>query len=161
MKSKDIIIGVLVLVVVIGIIFIINPFKQGEETEGESQLGGEGETEGVKTFQFDEKDGKLEADVKYTSEGLLISGEFTDTEVFQLPDGSYAIDLGGLGKVAYSPDGLTWTISEDSVIGEAPSILKLPDGGTGHGGLFLRVMKLLICLLLFPVMDIIGGKQRC
>ena len=130
MKSKYVIIGIVILVVVIGIVFIINPFKQKAETGGEeSPVGDEGETEGAKFFQYDEKDEELEGDVKYISEGLLINGEFTDTEVFQLPDGSYAIDLGGLGKVAYSPEGLTWTISENNVIGEAPSILKLPNGG--------------------------------
>jgi len=92
----------------------------------ESQVRG---GEGVKTFDFEKFKGEeLEADVKWTSEGLSVSGEIVDHEVFQLPDGSYAMHTCGLGKVAYSPDGLTWTISEDDVIGEASSILKLPDG---------------------------------
>jgi len=76
----------------------------------------------------DENGGEAEA-ANWTFEGLRISGEFVDPEAFQLPDDSYAMHLTGLGKVAYSPYGLTWTISEDDVIGEASSILKLPDGG--------------------------------
>jgi len=76
----------------------------------------------------DENGGDAEA-ANWTFEGLRVSGEFVDPEAFQVPDGSYAMHLTGLGKVAYSPDGLTWTISEDDVIGEASSILKLPDGG--------------------------------
>ncbi len=89
----------------------------------------EEETEGVKFFHYEKNGEELEADVNWTSEGLSVSGEIVDHEVFQLPDGSYAMHTCGLGKVAYSPDGLTWTISEDDVIGEGSSILKLPNGG--------------------------------
>ena len=134
MKSKYITIGIVILVV-IGIVFIINPFKQEAETGGEeSQIGGEEGAEladegGVKFFHYEKGGEELEADVIWTSEGLSVSGEITDHEVFQLPDGSYAMDAGGLGKMAYSPDGLIWTVSQDDVIGEAPSILKLPGGG--------------------------------
>ncbi len=130
MKSKYIIIGVVILVVVIGIvILVINPFKP--DVGEESQIGGEEaeEKQGVKFFHYGGEIGELEADVIWTAEGLSVSGEIVDHEVFQLPDGSYAMHTCGLGKVAYSPDGLTWAISEDDVIGEGSSILKLPDGG--------------------------------
>ena len=100
----------------------------GEISEDEVEKQSE-DQQGVKTFHFEEFGSELEADVKWTSEDLRVSGDFVDSEVFQLPDGSYALHLGGFGKVAYSQDGLTWSISGDSAIGEAPSILKLPDGG--------------------------------
>jgi len=107
--------------------------KTGEEegTPQEQAVLPEGEEDpGVKFFHYGKFTGKeLEADVKWTPEGLNVAGEFADHEVFQLPDGSYAMHLGNFGKVAYSSDGLTWTISEDSAIGEGPSILKLPTGG--------------------------------
>ena len=88
------------------------------------------EKSGVKYFHYEKFKGEeLEADVKWTPEVLNVAGDFVDNEVFQLPDGSYAMHLGNFGKVAYSQDGLTWSISGDSAIGEAPSILKLPGGG--------------------------------
>jgi len=74
----------------------------------------------------DENGGDAEA-ANWTFEGLRVSGEFVDHEVFQLPDGSYAMHF-PFAKVAYSPDGLTWTLTEDQPIGAGPSILRFPDG---------------------------------
>ncbi len=90
----------------------------------------EEEGQGIKTFHFEKFTGEeLEADIKWISEGLNVAGEIVDHDVFQLPDGSYVMHTSGIGKVLYSPDGLTWTMSEDEVIGEGSSILRLPDGG--------------------------------
>ncbi len=104
--------------------------KVEKQAEEQAVLPEEGEDQGVKFFHFEKFTGvERKADVKWTSEDLRVSGDFVDSEVFQLPDDSYALHLGGFGKVAYSQDGLTWSISGDSAVGEAPSILKLPDGG--------------------------------
>ena len=137
--KKEVIIGIVVVVLIVGIILIVNPFKQEGEIGGveENQIeGGEriketggAEEREVKFFQYGKKGEELKADVKFTSEGLRVSGEIVDHEVFELPDGSYAMHTCGLGKVAYSPDGLTWTMSEDTAVGKGSSVLKLPDGG--------------------------------
>ena len=134
MKSKYIIIGIVILVIIVGIVIFTNPFKQeggvGEESQIGTEESGEPEEEsGVKFFHYGEKGEALEADVKWISEGLRVSGETVDHDVFQLPDSSYVMHVSGIGKVLYSPDGLTWTMSEDDVIGEGSSILKLPNGG--------------------------------
>lgn len=152
MKRNILIIIVISVLVIGGVIFWQLRQEEVTSPRGEKEVeqisGGEGvaleeekeiledkiekqseDREGVKTFHFEEFGSELEADVKWTSEGLNMAGEFVDNEVFQLPDGSYAMHLGNFGKVAYSQDGLTWSISGDSAIGEAPSILKLPGGG--------------------------------
>ena len=75
----------------------------------------------------------------WTFEGLRISGDFIDPEVFQLPDGNYRMHFSDIEfetaglfvpVVASSPDGLTWTIESwtENVAWAAPSIIKLPDG---------------------------------
>lgn len=67
-----------------------------------------------------------ERDAKWTFEGLRLSGEFVDPEVFQLPDNTYCMYH---GKVAYSPDGLTWTVEPgEEPVALGTSIIKLPDG---------------------------------
>ena len=113
MKSKYFIIGAVILVIIVGIIFIKNPFNQEAEGEGNGQPSS----------------GEIgEPDAKWVFEGLRLSGEMVDIEILELPDGSYAMHI-PFANVAYSPDGLTWTMSEDKAIGAGPSILKLSDGG--------------------------------
>lgn len=112
MKNKNLVLGILILII-LGVLFVSGCIQQ--DGDGEIGLEDEDEIEEVET-------------VNWTFEGLRISGEFVDIEIFELPNGSYAMHI-PFDTVAYSPDGLTWTMSEDDAIGGGSSILNLPNGG--------------------------------
>lgn len=111
MKNKKYVFGIIVLTIIV-IVLIISSCVQEEGVSYEKP---------------------------WTFEGLRISGDFIDPEVFRLPDGTYRMyytdiefeTAGGLVPVvASSPDGLIWTIESwtEDVAWAAPSIVKLPDG---------------------------------
>jgi len=114
MNKKTLICEILTLTI-IGLVLISGCVTEdGDRADGQN---GNGEENG----------GGAEA-ANWTFEGLRLSGNILDIEILELPDGSYAMHACGLGKVAYSPDGLTWTLSEDNVIGEGSTIRRLSDG---------------------------------